>query len=373
MYFSASLAAADGNLSSNAKTLDSIEDHIKGTEALGGFFNIVPDEEAGKVWLQIERWEEDFLYASGLSSGLGSNPVGLDRGQWGKTRIVRFKRVGKRVYLIEQNVRYRAGTENAAERRAVDDSFADSVVWAADIAAQTGNRCLVDLSSLLIRDAHGVVNQLKDAKQGAFALDEDRSFVVIDRCRTFPRNTEFKATLTFASQRPGSLVREAAADGDAFSLQLHHSFVKLPEPGYRPRPADPRVGTFNIAFADYSAPLDAPLVQRWITRHRLQKAEPAQSKSRPVKPIVYYLDPGTPQPVRDALLDGARWWAEAFEKAGFIDAFQVRMLPEDVDPMDVRYNVIQWVHRSTRGWSYGQSLVDPRTGKSSRGMCCSDR
>ena len=362
-----SIAAADGKPASDAGMLPKVEDHVEEMTTIDGFFTIVRDDDAGKVWLLIEDWDADFLYSSGLSSGLGSNPVGLDRGQWGKTRVVRFKRVGRRVYLIERNLRYRAVTENSAERRAVDDSFADSVIWAADVAARTGDRCLVDVSPLLVRDAHGVVNELKDANQGDFALDKDRSFIALDRCRTFPRNTELKAAVTFASKRPGPLVRETAADGDAFSLQLHHSFVKLPEPGYRPRRADPRVGTFNITFADYSAPLDAPLTQRWITRHRLQKADPKSSESRPVKPIVYYLDPGTPQPVRDALLDGARWWAEAFEEAGFVDAFQVRMLPEDVDPMDVRYNVIQWVHRSTRGWSYGQSIVDPRTGEIIKG------
>ncbi len=319
------------------------------------------------MWLQIENWDKDFLYASGLSSGLGSNPVGLDRGQWGKSRVVRFKRVGKRVFLIEQNLRYRAVTANPLERRAVNESFADSVLWSADIVARTGDRCLVDASSLLIRDAHRVVSKLKAAQQGDFKLDKDRSFVSLARCRSFPRNTELESTLTFASDKPGPLVRETAAAGDAFSLRLHHSLVQLPEAGYRPRVADPRVGSFNITFANYSAPLDAPLTQRFITRHRLRKADPSKKKSPAIRPIVYYLDPATPQPVRDALLDGARWWSAAFEEAGFIDGFQVRMLPEDVDPMDVRYNVIQWVHRSTRGWSYGQSVVDPRTGEIIKG------
>lgn len=360
-------ADADDKVTEPEKRLPQIANRVEGLTAVDGFFTMIRDDDAGTVWLQIDSWNEDFLYVSGLSSGLGSNPVGLDRGQWGKSRVVRFKRVGKRVYLIEQNLRYRAATADSAERRAVDDSFADSVIWATDVVARTGDRCLVDASSLLIRDAHRVVSKLNATEQGDFKLDRDRSFVSIDRCRAFPQNTELEATLTFASDKSGSLVRETAADGDAFSLRLHHSLVRLPEPGYRPRRADPRVGSFNITFANYSAPLDAPLTQRFITRHRLRKADPSKDKSPAVEPIIYYLDPGTPQPVRDALLEGARWWAAAFEQAGFVDAFQVRMLPADANPMDVRFNVIQWVHRSTRGWSYGQSVVDPRTGEIIKG------
>lgn len=360
-------SSAFGQTKEGPKTLTPVEAKTFDLQRNDGFLTFFVDDEHGKVLLQIEDWDQDFLYASGLGSGLGSNPVGLDRGQWGKTRVVRFKRVGRRAYLIEQNLRYRATTDNVAEQRAVDDSFSDSVIWAADIVAQTGETCLVDLGSLLVRDAHRVVARLKSSNQGDYRLDRDRSFVQLERCRAFPRNTELAAMLTFATEKPGALVSEAAADGSVFSLRLHHSFVKLPDDGYRPRAADPRVGAFTVAFADYSAPLDAPLAKRFITRHRLEKQNPAAAKSPAKRPIIYYLDPGTPQPVRDALLDGARWWNEAFEDAGFLDAFQVQVLPDDADPMDVRYNVIQWVHRSTRGWSYGQSIVDPRTGEIIKG------
>ena len=276
------------------RLLPSISNKIKGLTAEDGYFSIFRDNHAGTVWLQIEEWDTDFLYASGLSSGLGSNPVGLDRGQWGKSCVVRFKRVGKRVYLIEQNIRYRAVTGNPPEQQAVDESFADSVIWAADIAARTGDHCLVDVNSLLIRDVHGVVSRLRATQQGDFRIDKDRNFVSIERCRAFPHNTELEATITFASDEAGPLVNETAADADAFSLRLHHSLVKLPDPGYRPRFANPRVGTCNITFADYSAPLDEPLIKRFIMRHRLRKADPRAEKSPPVNPIIFYLDPGTP-------------------------------------------------------------------------------
>lgn len=343
-----------------------IEDTVKSLKRLPGFIPLYVDSARGTVLAEIADGRE-MLYATGLSSGLGSNPVGLDRGQWGDTKLVRFKRVGKRVYLIEQNIRYRATSESQAERTAVRDSFADSVFWSTEVVAETDDRVLIDLKTLLVRDAHRVESKLKSSDQGDYKFSKDLSFVALDQCKAFPDNCELNALVTFTSNKPGSLVRQTAASGNGFTLRLHHSFVKLPEAGYKVRSADPRVSSGFLTFADYSAPLDKPLEQRIIVRHRLVKKKPGPGKSEPVEPIVYYLDPGTPQPVRNALLDGARWWNDAFEAAGFTNAYQVKMLPEDVDPMDVRYNVIQWVHRRTRGWSYGQTITDPRTGEIIKG------
>ncbi len=358
-----STAAADPG----GGAIPTIEIKTAALRPASGFFRFYPDATAGTVWLEIDRWDDEFLLVEGLSAGLGSNPVGLDRGQWGATHVVRFKRVGRRAFLIARNLGFRAARGDRAERQAVVDSFAESVLWAGDLVAQSGERGLVDAKELLVRDAHGIVNQLRETGQGAYTLDAGRSFVNLERCKSFPENVELDATLTFGSSEPGKLARETAADGGAISLRLHHSLVELPDDGYQPRVADPRVGCLAIRFADYSVPLTEPLERRWIVRHRLQKTDPQLEKSPPREPIVYYLDPGTPQPARDALLEGARWWNAAFEAAGFVNAFRVELLPPDVDPMDVRYNVIQWVHRSTRGWSYGQSIVDPRTGEIIKG------
>lgn len=348
------------------RPLPPIAEKSEGMTKSAGFLSFFVNNNEGTL-LAEPILGEPFIYASGLSSGLGSNPVGLDRGQWGKTRLVQFKRVGRRVYLIETNLSYRASADAPAEKRAVRESFADSVFWATDIVAATGDRVLIDLKELLIRDAHQVVQKLKGGEQGEYKLARELSFIELERCKAFPENSEFNAMVTYTAPKPGPLVRGAAADGNSFTLRLHHSFVQLPGPGYKPRRASARVASFGINFADYSAPLDKPLEQRLIARHRLAKKDPRLAKSPAVEPIVYYLDPGTPQPVRDALLDGALWWNDAFEAAGYVDAFQVRMLPEDADPMDVRFNVIQWVHRRTRGWSYGQTITDPRTGEIIKG------
>lgn len=341
-------------------------------DAYEGFYDFYWDDAEGKIWLRLANDDQDvapdsFLYTSSLATGLGSNPVGLDRGQLGAERLVHFRRVGQSVYLIQENTKFRAlGSQEPSERQAVRDSFASSVLWSGKLK-KSDQGLLVDLTSFLLRDAHDCVGTLSSTDQGSFSLDKERSFVHLPRTKAFPLNSEFEVALTFSSKKPGRLANRTAAEGKSITLRQHHSFVKLPEPGYSPRKWDPRVGSFAMSFSDYASAIEEPLEKRWITRHRLEKTDPTAAKSTVKKPIVYYLDPGAPEPVRSALLEGARWWNEAFESAGFIDAYQVKMLPEDADPMDVRYNVIQWVHRATRGWSYGQSFTDPRTGEIIKG------
>ena len=344
-----------------------IAEKTEGMERHEGYFNFFWDESEGRIWLEIDRFGEEFLYLESLATGLGSNPIGLDRTRQGREKVVRFERYGPSVFLVEPNQRYRAITDNPAERRAVTESFAQSILWGSRVAAETGPAVLVDATDFLVRDAHGAIRLLRQAAQGDFELDRNRSAVYLPGCKAFPDNIEFEAVLTFTSNEPGRLVAEVTPTPESPSLRQHHSFVRLPENGYRPRSFDPRAGIQGITFADYATALDQPLEKRFISRFRLSKRDPRAAVSEPVKPIIYYLDPGAPEPVRSALLEGARWWNQAFEAAGYNNAFQVEILPEGADPLDVRYNVIQWVHRSTRGWSYGHSVIDPRTGEIIKG------
>lgn len=352
-----------------AQPIPTIEEKTAGFIRHDGYFPVYWDAAEGKVWLEIPRFGEEFLYVVSLPGGLGSNDIGLDRNQLGGERVVRFERVGPKVLMVEPNLRYRAESDNAAERRAVRDAFAESVVWGFEAAAVTGNRVLINATDFIVRDARGIIRQLKQTGQGVFSLDASRSVPDVEALKAFPRNTELEARLTFKSNDPGRFVREVAADPFAVTLRIRHSLVKLPPPGYHPRVNDPRSGFFGMSFKDYAVPIGEDLTQRYITRHRLACAGPraADGLCEPSKPIVYYLDPGTPEPVRSALLDGARWWNEAFTAAGFRDAFRVDLLPDSADALDVRYNIINWVHRSTRGWSYGSSVIDPRTGEIIKG------
>ena len=353
--------------------LPGVGEKVEGLERLEGLMTFHVDRQRGKVYLELPPAEDSdaghrYLYVEGLVTGLGSNDVGLDRGQIGPARLVGLRRVGGRVLVEEVNLGYRAISDDPDERRAVRQSFARSVLWGGEIVAEDGDgRVLVDFSSFILRDAHGSSRRLEQTGQGSFSLDTSRSAVEMDACLVFPENVELEALLTFHSEKPGSYVRDTAPAPEWVTLAQHHSFLRLPDDGYRPREHDPRAGSNFISFVDYSAPLDEPIERRWIVRHRLQKTDPEAPRSTVVEPIVYYVDRGVPEPVRSALIEGAGWWAEAFEAAGFIDAYRVELLPEGAHSLDARYNVIQWVHRATRGWSYGGGIVDPRTGEMIKG------
>ncbi|HZH92306.1 MAG TPA: zinc-dependent metalloprotease [Pyrinomonadaceae bacterium] len=345
----------------------SIAARTKNLQKLDGYVPLYWDAEGGKLLMEIERFNAEFLYQVSLPTGVGSNPIGLDRGQLGSTNVVFFERTGSKVLLVRPNYRYRAITNDAEERRAVEESFARSVLWGFKVEATEDARVLVDATAFFMRDAHGVVETLRRTNQGRFQPDESRSSFYLPRTKNFPRNTEVETQLTFTSDEPGRLVRETVPTPQSLTVRQHHSFVALPEAGYTPRRLDPRVGVMGVEFYDYASPITEPIEKRWINRHRLQKRDPSAAVSEPVKPIIYYVDAGAPEPIRSALIEGASWWNEAFEAAGFRNAFQVKLLPPDADPMDVRYNMINWVHRSTRGWSYGGSVEDPRTGEIIKG------
>ena len=341
----------------------SITDKVKGMEKFPGFFTFYWDAKAGKLWLEIDKWNSEFLYVESLPAGIGSNDIGLDRGQLGSSSIVRFDRSGPRVLLVAPNYSYRANSNNPDERLAVKDAFAESTLWGFEVAAEEGGRVLVDATNFYLRDVHQVTNTLQRGQQGTYKLEPSRSAFYLPNTKNFPRNTEVETTLTFTGEPTGQFVRQVVPVPEAITVRERHSFVELPGPGFKPRAFDPRAGYFGIGYMDFATPIEEPIVKRFIGRHRLQKKDPAARVSEAVEPIVYYVDRGAPEPVRSALLEGARWWNQAFDAIGYKDAFRVELMPPDVDPMDVRYNVIQWVHRSTRGWSYGNSLTDPRTGE----------
>jgi acetamidase/formamidase len=355
--------------------LGSIASKTKHMRKIDGFLRLYYDEPEGKLWMEISRFDNEFLYQIALSTGLGSNAVGLDRGQLGDSRLVMFHRAGSKVLLVEANYKYRAVTDRAAERRAVDESFAQSVHWGFKVEAEEAGKVLVDATAFFLRDAHGVAERLKQSKQGDYHLDDARSALEAGRIKGFPKNTEVEAILTFAADgETGRLVAQTAPSSHAVTIRQRHSLVELPplKSGFAPRQADPRVGIFTVDFYDFATPFTEPVERQFIARHRLIKKDPKADVSEPVAPIVYYVDPGAPEPVRSALVEGASWWAAAFEAAGFKNAFKVELLPDDADPMDLRYNVIQWVHRSTRGWSYGSSVIDPRTGEILKGRVTLD-
>jgi hypothetical protein len=394
-----SLSVAPGAEAQPARggNVPSIGDRTNGLKKIDGYFPIYWDERTGSMFLEIPRLEADFLFTTGLSAGLGSNDIGLDRGRSGDAHIVQFQRVGPRVMLVEPNQSFRSSSQNALERKSVEESFAKSILWGFAVAAESNGRLLVDATEFLLRDVTGAGSSLRP---GTYRVDKTRSAFFLPNTKAFPKNTEIDVTLTFVadasgggrggafgpSQGPALIgpVPAAGAGGggfgrggglfsgsvasvtptaDSVTLREHVSFVELPEPGFQPREDDPRAGYGGLNFVDYSTPIGDRMVVRYIRRHRLQKKNPDAAVSDPVTPIQYWVDPGAPDDVKQALLTGARWWSQAFEAAGFTNAFKVDVLPAGADPMDIRYNMINWVHRSTRGWSTGATVSDPRTGE----------
>ncbi|NNL87907.1 MAG: DUF5117 domain-containing protein [Marinicaulis sp.] len=335
----------------------------------GVLFNVTTDGDTGEFIVSLPAPDGDgvalrMIHAAAVTAGLGSNPVGLDRGASEPGRIIAFRRAGKKLLIEQENWRYRASAQNPQEKRAVDNSFARSLLWAGDIKDDNGaNGFTADISGFLTSDVLDLKAWLKDAGQGKFAVDAGRSFVDMSSPLTFPDNVEVDAVITIASDEPGSEVNATAAEGRAVTLTVHHSFVRLPDEGYNVRDYDPRAGAIDVQFYDFSSPLHEPIMTKVARRFRLERVDP-NAESGPVKkPIIFYVDSGAPPQIRDALVEGASWWAEAFEDAGFEDGFQVKLLPEDAHPLDIRYNTISWTHRQTRGWSYGGGVVDPRTGE----------
>ena len=347
--------------------IPNLSEFISDLDKKEGYLNFYWDDNKGKIYLEIENLNQELIYINYLSAGIGSNDLGLDRGQIGGTRIIKFVKMGPKILMVQPNYKYRAISNNEEEIKSVEDAFAKSTLWGFQIVASDKNKYLIDISDFVIRDSHRISQRLTQRNQGSFKVDKNASSFDNLNSKNFPLNSELEAFLTFRGIAKGSWLRSVSPDFETFSVRTRHSFVKLPDGGYKPRKFDPRAGYGAMTFYDYASPIEEDLHVKYIRRHRLIKKYPNQEISEAVEPIIYYLDRGVPEPVKSALIEGASWWNEAFEAAGFKNAFQIKVLPEGADMLDVRYNVIQWVHRSTRGWSYGASVVDPRTGEIIKG------
>ena len=347
----------------NAQTFEKTKD----MKMYKGFFNFYYDESSDKIFIEVNKLDQEFLYVNSLAAGLGSNDIGLDRGQLGTTAVVKFKKAGNKLLLIQPNLKYRAITDNIEEKKSVEEAFAQSVLFGFKIVETKSKKYLVDVSKFLLRDAHGVSSRLKRSNQGSYSLDLSKSAFYLDRTKAFPKNVEFEALLTFKGEAKGGFVRSVSPNSSLITVRQHHSFIELPDNNFEPRKYDPRSGAIGMSYLDYATPVTSSIKKRFVIRHRLEKKDVNVELSEPKEPIIYYLDRGAPEPVKSALLEGGSWWNQAFEAAGYKDAFQIKVLPEGADPLDIRYNVVQWVHRSTRGWSYGGSVVDPRTGEILKG------
>ena len=341
---------------------------LAGFETREGFIELQVNDKTNQIYARLPKADEDgvnlrLIHSARLTAGLGSNPVGLDRG-WGEGgRVIVFRRMGDKMIVEEENLRYRANANNPLEARAVKESFARSFIASLPIISGPRKGALVDMTEFLTSDSLNLVQYLKDADQGSFKVAQDRTFVDTQNALAFPDNTEIDVFFTLSSSDAGTEVSTTAANGKDATLIQHHSFVRLPKAGFEPLISDPRAGAIEQVHYNYSAPLSANIETRFARRYRLER----DADGNVVKPIIFYIDSGAPEPIRSALVEGAKWWEDAFTAAGWEGAYQVKLLPEDAHPLDIRYNTVQWVHRQTRGWSYGGGVSDPRTGEMLKG------
>ncbi len=350
------------------QTAASISSRTAGLEKRDGFLPIYLNDRTGQLLIEFPRDSVRALMLTTLATGLGSNPIGLDRGSGGGEQVARFERSADKVLVVYENTQYRS-SGGADHLRTVLEAFPPSTVAALPIVAEEGGRILVDATEFVMRDWNEVASTLQRSQQGMYAVARDRSHMYKPYTKAFPDNTEIDVALTWAAAgSPGGIVSRVAPDGKSITLRQHITLMRLPDDNFKPRAADPRVGYFGVMFKDYAQPIQGSLEQTWASRHRLERVNPADANSPIKNPIVYYIDRGIPEPMRTATFQGVSWWVDAFDRAGLKGGFKVEWLPEGADPMDVRYNVVQWENRNERGWSVGGALTDPRTGEMLKGM-----
>ena len=374
---SAGLAAAAESPSGSANDTPTIADFTKGMTRLGGFLPLYRQERDGALFIEIPAsGSPDFLYQASLASGLGRRELSLDRGYSDATRLVTFRRFGGNVLLIQRNTNYFTPSAEFGSDHDSGYSFPDSVIAAFGIKAKDGGALLIDATDFFKRDRIGLAAILKSNKQGKYALDQNLSAVDSFSAKVSDEAIDVEAILNFTrsdanttseEKQEKDLLSDVVADRNAILVREHYSLYKLADIGsspYKPRIFDPRAGYFDLTFNDLSQPPTESLRRSYIQRHLLIKTDPATTVSETKTPIVFYIDPSVPAELRPLVKEAVSWWNPAFEAAGFRNALRVEdVLPQNIDPLSIGVNVITWVPRMTRGWSYGTTVVDPRTGQ----------
>ncbi|HET7293223.1 MAG TPA: zinc-dependent metalloprotease [Vicinamibacteria bacterium] len=349
------------------ETPPTVAARTQGLRRHDGFVPFYWDAAKGRLLLEVARPGEDLLYGVGIAGGAGVIETFLDRGQLGNLGLVRFERVGPRALLRQLQTTHRSGVADPERTRVVEESFPSAILAAFDVVAEDADRVLVDATEFLLRDTV-VAPILQASGHSGWRHDAARSAFRLERTAAFPLNTEIEVLASFTADSPAPALADAMPDGRTMTLLLHHTFLRLPAPGFATRAQDPRIGFFSERYLDHAAPFTEPLERHLANRWRLEKKDPAAALSEPVKPIRLHLERGMPEPERSAVREAALWWNAAFEEAGFQNAIVVDDLPEGATFLDARYSGIEWIHRAERGWSVGESRTDPRTGEILHGV-----
>jgi hypothetical protein len=342
------------------------EEVVKDMEKIEGLFTFYRDSEENKVLLEIlpGQFDKDYIYSPKIEQATGERGLYGTIMMFGQETIFQWRRLGKRVQLVQKNLRFRAQPGSPAER-ALEASFTDSVMASGKLASKPHperKSVLVDLGDIFLADLHGFGPVLKETYKGSFKFDKNNSgFVLV---KSFPRNSEIGTVVHFQAQE---LKQDSVTvpDPRSLSLRFRYSLVALPENDYLPRLADDRLGYFLSQHMDFTSDKpDTPYV-RYVRRWKLKKKDPNAAVSEPVEPVVFWLENTIPVEYRDAFREGVLLWNPAFEKAGFKNALVVKQQPDDPewDPADIRYNTIRWFVAYDASFAIGPSHTNPYTGQ----------
>lgn len=337
------------------------DDTLEDLTATTGLFNFHHDES--KLYLELDEKSlgREFLYWGALNSGAGNNSVYRGAMLYDNPNVLSFERRGeKHIVLVAANTNY-TEPNDPRETRVIGEVLSKGYINSFDIAAEIEDegKLLIDVGGWLKSDNLQVARGLSGGK---FSPSKDLS--LFTDVKSFPKNVEIVTEMVFTGS-PNNGGNSTMADGRGVEVTVQHSFVALPEPGYKPRMFDQRVGYFYTERRDLFDRVSDDNVVRMINRWRLQKKDPTADVSDPVKPIVYWIENSTPPAYREAVKKGIESWEPGFRKAGFSNAIVAKQMPDDADwdPADVRYAVVRWSEDENVGFAIGPSRQDPRTGE----------
>ncbi len=336
------------------------DEFVKDFEKIEGLFTFYKNIEDGSVYLEIkpEQFDEEFLCTITRQTG---DAYFFDSSSMLWNFLFYFKKVNKRVQLIEKNLKFRA--DEPSMKRAIENCISNSIIASSKLSCkpheQTGS-ILISASDLFLKDMVNVENKTGRWKK-KFSFDKDNSY--FSSLRSFPHNSEIEVVLHFYNS--GGYDIYTLPDSRSMLHRYHYSISSLHESNYKPRLADDRIGMFTTIYQDYTSLLtDSPYI-RYVNRWHLEKEAPEKKLSKVKNPIVFWLENTIPLKYRPAVRKGILLWNEAFEAIGLKDAIIVKEMPDsaDWDPADSRYNTIRWIVQPGGGYAVGPSHVNPYTGE----------
>ncbi len=362
--------AATAEEAEKPEELKSLTETVAGYEKQQGLFNIYRDPKTGSVCMELgsEQLDREYIYFNYAENGVvdGNN----FRGAYRNEGILRLERYYDRIEFIKVNTLFYFDPHSALSR-AADANISEARLAATKIVATSddGKRFLINMDGVLLKEALHPVNFLpnpekKPHEQFALGqLSEDRSRYA--EIRSYPDNIDFVVDYVYDNKAPYVAGGDDITDARSVTVRYQHTFIKMPENNYVPRRDDARVGYFSDRITDLTSHSSVPyrdLIQRW----HLEKKNPEAALSEPVTPIVWWLENTTPLPYREHIANGVLAWNQAFEKAGFKNAIEVRQQPDDADwkAGDIRHNVIRWTSSPNPPFGgYGPRFTNPRTGQ----------